>query len=136
MNLSKFTDYAFRSLIYLGKNQNRLCTVQELANYLNVSENHIKKIIHNLAKKNYILSIKGRTGGIKLATLPKNINLGDVLIYCEDFSKVVECQKDNINCIYNSEKCLIKDIVKVSTNKFIDEFKKYTLEDVLFLHKY
>ena len=51
MNLSKFTDYAFRSLIYRGKNQNRLCTVQELANYLNVSENHIKKIIHNLAKK-------------------------------------------------------------------------------------
>ena len=136
MNLSKFTDYAFRSLIYLGKNQHRLCTVEELAKCLNVSENHIKKIIHSLAKENYILSIKGRTGGIKLATLPKDINLGDVLLYCEDFSKIVECQKDNINCTYNSEKCLIKHIAKNPTIKFIDEFKKYTLEDVLDLYKH
>lgn len=131
MNLSKFTDYAFRSLIYLGENQNRLCTVEELGKHLNVSENHIKKIIHSLAKEKYILSIKGRSGGIKLATSPKNINLGDVLLHCEDFSKVVECEKDSKNCTYNSQKCLIKSIIKKSTNKFIDEFKKYTLEDVL-----
>lgn len=131
MHLSKFTDYSFRILIYLSNNKKELYTVDELSNNLNISENHIKKIVHSLAKEGYILSLKGRSGGIKLAKPPKDINLGDVLIFCEDFSKIIECKKNSINCTYNSEKCLIKNIVKSSTEKFIQEFKKYTLLDVI-----
>lgn len=131
MNLSKFTDYSFRTLIYLYINKKELYTVEELSNNLNISENHIKKIVHSLAKEGYILSLRGRNGGIKLAKDPKDINLGDVLVFCEDFSKIIECNKNSINCTYNSEKCLIKNIVKSSTEKFIQEFKKYTLSDVI-----
>lgn len=131
MNLSKFTDYSFRTLIYLSINKEELYTVEELSNNLNISENHIKKIVHSLAKEGYILSLKGRNGGIKLAKDSKDINLGDVLVFCEDFSKIIECNKNSINCTYNSEKCLIKNIVKSSTEKFIQEFKKYTLLDVI-----
>lgn len=131
MNLSKFTDYSFRTLIYLGNNDKNLYTVEELSKNLNISENHIKKIVHSLAREGYIISIKGRNGGIKLAKDPLNINLGDVLIFCEDFSKVIECKKNSENCTYNSEKCLIKNIVKSSIHKFIQEFKKYSLYDVI-----
>ncbi|WP_317366875.1 Rrf2 family transcriptional regulator [uncultured Tyzzerella sp.] len=130
MNLSKFTDYSFRILIYLANDYN-LSNVEELSKKLNISQNHIKKIVHSLAKEGYILSLKGRSGGIKLAKPPKDINLGDVLIFCEDFSKVVECKKNSTYCTYNNEKCLIKDIVQSSTKKFIQEFTKYTLEDVI-----
>ena len=49
MYLSKFTDYSFRILIYLGNNSNKLFTVDELSNTLNLSTHHIKKIIY---KKN------------------------------------------------------------------------------------
>ena len=41
MQLSKFTDYAFRALIYLANNREKLCTVEELAQELNASETHI-----------------------------------------------------------------------------------------------
>ena len=131
MNLSKFTDYTFRILIDLAINYNNLCTVQELSKNLDISENHIKKIVHSLAKEGYILSLKGRNGGIRLAKEPKDINLGEVLIFCEDFSKVIECKKNIRYCTYNSEKCLIKSIVKSSTEKFIQEFKNYNLSDVI-----
>lgn len=43
MYLSKFTDYSFRILIYLGNHPNQLFTVYELSNILNLSTNHIKK---------------------------------------------------------------------------------------------
>lgn len=43
MNLSKFSDYAFRILIYLAKNQDKICTVEELASKLEISEHHLKK---------------------------------------------------------------------------------------------
>ena len=31
MQISKFSDYAFRALIYLANNTDKLCTVEELA---------------------------------------------------------------------------------------------------------
>ena len=43
MQLSKFTDYSFRALIYLAENENKLCTIDEIAKNLNISEHHLKK---------------------------------------------------------------------------------------------
>ena len=48
MQLSKFTDYSFRALIYLADKKDSLATVEELANALQISEHHLKKIIHKL----------------------------------------------------------------------------------------
>ena len=84
MNLSKFSDYAFRILIYLAKNRDKLCTVEELASSLEISEHHLKKIVHKLAKTEYIISIKGRNGGLKLGMEPNKINLGKILIITEE----------------------------------------------------
>ena len=78
MQLSKFSDYSFRALIYLAKHTDQLCTVEELATALNTSEHHMKKVIHQLAKTEYITSIKGRGGGLKLSKNPSDINLGEV----------------------------------------------------------
>ena len=41
MQLSKFTDYSFRALVYLAQNQDRLCTVEELAKILHSSEHQM-----------------------------------------------------------------------------------------------
>ncbi len=135
MILSKFTDYSFRILIYLSTHRNELSTVEKISVELKISENHIKKIVHILAKKGYILSLKGRNGGIRLGKNASEINLGDVLVFCEDFTRVVECNKNGMNCTYNNDKCLIKNIVRSATEKFINEFRKYTLLDAVNLIK-
>ena len=66
MYLSKFTDYSFRSLLYLANHRDKICTVEELSKELDISEHHLKKIIHKLAKTDYVISMKGRSGGLKL----------------------------------------------------------------------
>ena len=62
MQLSKFTDYAFRTLIYLGKNKEKLSVVDKMAVELEISEHHLKKVVNKLAKTDYIISLKGRNG--------------------------------------------------------------------------
>ena len=42
MQLSKFSDYSFRALIYLAQHRDQLCTVEELSMNLNTSEQHMK----------------------------------------------------------------------------------------------
>lgn len=131
MYLSKFTDYSFRVLIYLGHNRNTLFTVDELSDTLNLSAHHMKKIIYKLAKNGYILSSKGRNGGIKLCMDPKNINLGNLLEITEDNLNIVECfSTDNNTCNLNNS-CKLKPIINDALNSFKTEFYKYTLDDIL-----
>ena len=131
MNLSKFSDYSFRALIYLAKNQDKLCTVEEVADYLKISEHHLKKIVQRLGKTEYIQSSKGRNGGLKLGLNPKDINLGSILRITEDNLTLVECFSDD-KCTCNlTGVCKLKIVFDNSLNSFINELSKYTLEDII-----
>lgn len=131
MNLSKFSDYSFRALIYLAKNQDKLCTVEEVADYLKISEHHLKKIVQKLGKTEYIQSSKGRNGGLKLGLNPKDINLGSILRITEDNLTLVECFSDD-KCTCNlTDVCKLKVVFDNSLNSFIKELSKYTLEDII-----
>ena len=129
MQLSKFTDYSFRALIYLADKKDSLATVEELANALDISEHHLKKIIHKLAKTNYVISIKGRGGGLKLGMEPKDINLGEILKITEDNLNIVEYfSSDSISCNLNGE-CKLKPVLNDSFNSF--KLSEYTLDYVI-----
>jgi len=130
LNLSKFSDYAFRILIYLAKNQDKICTVEELATNLQISEHHLKKIVHRLGKTEYVISTKGRNGGLKLGMEPKDINLGKILIITEESINVSECFSSAKHTCSTS-KCRLKAILSSSISSFVNEFSKYTLEDIL-----
>lgn len=131
MQLSKFTDYSFRALIYLADKKDSLATVEELANALQISEHHLKKIIHKLAKTNYVISLKGRGGGLKLGMAPEDINLGEVLKITEDNLNIVECFNNPENCPLMTGGCRLKGIIASSLQSFLNEFSKYSLKDIL-----
>ena len=131
MQISKFTDYAFRSLIYLARNRDETATVDKLAKYLEVSEHHMKKVIHKLAKTGYIISTKGRNGVLKLGLEPSEINLGKVLVATEENLNLVECMANSKLCPLMTSDCNLKRILSKSLQAFINELSKYTLEDIL-----
>ena len=129
MYLSKFTDYSFRILIYLGNHPNEIFTVDELSSILGLSTNHIKKIIYKLAKNNYIYSSKGRNEGVKLIMNPKDINLEALLEITEDNLNIVEYfSSDSISCNLNG-KCKLKPVLNDSFNSF--KLSEYTLDYVI-----
>ena len=131
MYLSKFTDYSFRILMYLGNNPDKLSTVDELASILGLSTHHVKKIVYKLSKNNYISSLKGRNGGIKLGMDPKDINLGNLLEITEDNLDILECFSiENNTCSLNNC-CKLKPIINDALESFKLELSKYTLDDIL-----
>ena len=131
MYLSKFTDYSFRILMYLGNNPDKLSTVDELSSILGLSTHHFKKIVYKLSTNNYILSLKGRNGGIKLGMDPKDINLGKLLEITEDNLDILECFSiENNTCSLNNC-CKLKPIINDALESFKLELSKYTLDDIL-----
>lgn len=130
MQLSKFSDYSFRSLIYLGNNREALCTVEELAQELHASGHHMKKVVHKLAVLGYIQSQKGRRGGLKLGMEPKDINLGTVLQVTEENMNIMDCFSSK-DCPLMAQGCPLNAIAKSALSAFIKEFSNYTLQDIL-----
>ena len=79
MQLTLYTDYSLRVLLYLGLNPPRMATITEIADSYQISRNHLVKVVHNLATQGFVHTTRGRGGGLTLARAPTDINIGDVV---------------------------------------------------------
>src|SRR5271167_3895279 len=91
MQLTRFTDYSLRVLVFLGAHPDRLCTISETAATYGISGNHLMKVVNRLALGGYIDTVRGKGGGMRLSRAPNIINLGDVVRHTEDSFHIVEC---------------------------------------------
>ena len=91
MQLTRFTDYALRTLMYLARQPDKRATVRELADYYNISRDHLVKVVHSLALSGLIDTVKGRGGGILLAQEPSRLKNRDVARNMEDNHNKSEC---------------------------------------------
>lgn len=131
MQLTRFTDYSLRTLMYLAIQNKRLCTVKELAAYYGVSQNHLVKVVHNLASLGYIESLKGKGGGIRLLKAPDKINLRDLVIQLEPNFTLVECFDEKNNTCRIAGACGLQGILQESLKAFTETLGSYTLADTI-----
>lgn len=91
MQLTRHTDFAFRVLIHLSMNPDRLVTISELAKHFAISRNHLVKVVHNLGKAGFISTVRGKNGGMRLARAPTDLKIGEVIRAMEPGFAWVEC---------------------------------------------
>lgn len=130
MRLTNLTDYALRQLMYLGQNEDRLCTIAEIAQYHQISQAHLMKVTHLLAKGGWIQTQRGKNGGMRLARTPDDINLGELVRYTETDLAVVECLGSGTHCIL-SGRCNLSNILKQALVQFLSYLDNYTLRDII-----
>ncbi len=131
MRLTSYSDYSLRVLLYLALTNNEVTTIKEIAESYGISKNHLMKIVHHLVQAGYVESIRGRAGGLKLADIPENINIGDVVRETEDDFKIVECFDAQTNTCRISETCKLRHILNESLFAFLSVLDKYTLKDLM-----
>lgn len=135
MHLTQHTDYALRTLIFLGlKPQDQLTTIQEIAEAYDISRNHLMKVVSNLAAQKYIISTRGAGGGIRLARQPQDINVGKVIKDLEPLSGLVECMRPDNRCAITAA-CSLPNMLARASAAFLAELNNYSLKDLLPEHK-
>jgi Rrf2 family nitric oxide-sensitive transcriptional repressor len=128
MRLTKHTDYAFRVLIYLASMpEDRISTVQEIAEKFDVSRSHIMKIVQKLAGAGLIHASRGQHGGIRLGQPKEAINLRRVIELMEATLAPVNC--DDPVCIIKKN-CTLKNILFEGQRQFLEHVERYTLADL------
>ncbi|QNT79547.1 Rrf2 family transcriptional regulator [Entomobacter blattae] len=126
MQLTRYTDYALRVLMYLGTSDDRLASIHEIAIVYNISQNHLMKVVHDLGKKGYVETLRGRNGGLRLAKKPSEINIGQVIRETEDNFQLVKCS----SCIIIT-KCTLISALDLALHAFLEVLDRYTLADIL-----
>lgn len=126
MKLTLFTDYAMRTLLYLGARPERLCSIGEVAQAYRISQNHLMKVVVELVRSGHIESVRGRSGGIRLGRPPEEINVGAVVRHTEDGFDLVDCG----SCVV-APACGLTGILKEALGAFMAVLDRYTLADLL-----
>ncbi len=130
MRLTLYTDYSLRVLLYLAYNKDKVVTISELANFYKISRNHLVKVVHELGLNGYILTSRGKHGGIKLARSPEEIVIGDVVRTTEPDFDLLECFNVNSDQCVITNVCNLKSVLFNAKTNFLGELDKYTLADV------
>jgi Rrf2 family nitric oxide-sensitive transcriptional repressor len=126
MRLTRYSDYAIRVLLHLGAEPDRMASIASIAEAYGVSRNHLMKVVHDLGKAGFVESVRGRSGGIRLARRPEEINLGAVLRHTEEGFDLVDCA----NCII-APACGMTAVVHEALAAFLAVFDRYSLADIL-----
>ena len=130
MHITRYTDYSLRVLIYLALQQERLVTIQQIADSYDISKNHLMKVVHQLTLKGYIESVRDKNGGLRLHRRPEDINIGVLVRETEQDMNLVECfSSDNQCCI--TPVCGLKNILAEALRAFLNTLDQYTLADIL-----
>ncbi|BBB65676.1 DNA-binding protein [Undibacterium sp. YM2] len=131
MRLTAFTDYTLRTLMYLAQHEDRLVTIQEIAELHSISKSHLTKVVHQLGMSNMVETIRGRNGGLKLNLPPEKINIGDVVRNAESDFDMAECFDRHSNTCSYSGACILKGVLSRATDSYLSVLDAVTLADLV-----
>jgi Rrf2 family nitric oxide-sensitive transcriptional repressor len=130
MRLTVHTDYALRTLLYLGLHGERLGSIRAIAQAYDISENHLTKVVHRLGRGGFVNTVRGRGGGIRLARPPAAIRIGDVVRRTEEDMALVECFGSANTCRITAD-CRLRGAFDEALRAFLAVLDGYTLADLL-----
>jgi len=131
MQLTSYTDYALRVLIYLAMSPNRQVTITEAADFFDISRNHLVKVVHQLGAKGFVQTTRGKGGGLSLQRPPEMISIGDVVRGMENHFNWVECFDPTQQHCRLLPSCGLKHLLARAGNTYLQVLNEATLADVL-----
>lgn len=129
MQLTRFSDFALRVLMYAHAADGRLVTIEEMAAAYRISRAHLMKVVNALTRAGYLKAVRGRTGGVTLARPADTIRLGDVVRATEPDFALVECFSSDNKCVIQGC-CRLPAVLRRALSAFHSELDQHTLASI------
>lgn len=131
MQLTSFTDYALRVLIYAAVHSESRCLTTDVATAFGISRHHIVKVVNQLQHLGYLATTRGREGGFALAISPRLIRIGEVVRRTEGTMTLVECFDRDTNSCPLTRACGLKGVLSEAFGAFLAVLDRYSLADLV-----
>lgn len=90
MQLTQHTDFGLRLLIVLTR-AGEAVSLPSFAAEQGLSYNHVAKVAQDLARSGFIVTRRGRGGGVSLGRPPEEITIGEVVRSLEPGLQLAQC---------------------------------------------
>lgn len=128
MQLTHYTDYSLRVLIFLGlQKDGQRVTINDIATHFAIPRTHLMKVVQRLGQLGYVHTLRGKGGGLSLGMPAESIRLGAVVRDMEARLDIIDCTEPP--CPLDG-KCRLKSILDQATGAFLAVLDEYTLADL------
>jgi len=131
VQLTQFSDYSLRLVLYLAAHPDRVASIQEVSEAYDVSQHHLVKVVQRLIAQGLITSVRGRRGGLRLNRRPDEINVGALVRLTEPHLNLVECFDPQTNTCPIEEACGLKSVLRQASDAFFGVLDAHTVADFL-----
>ena len=129
MQLTKFTDFGLRVLMYLAAMPEQgVVTVGELAQRFEIPKNHLNKVVNRMVKQGWVIATPGRNGGVRMGQAPETLHLGDILRAMEGHTELVDCNQPP--CALRGN-CYLKRVLDIGQREFYAGMNRYSLAELV-----
>lgn len=137
MKITAQEEYGLRCLLRLARADEGSLTLPEIADAEGLSVPHVAKLMAVLRQANLVDSVRGRSGGYRLAKAPEEIRLGALLLTLGEplFDEADYCHKhagiapDGI-CV-NHDACTLKSLWQTLEHWMRATLDRITIADLL-----
>ena len=130
MQLNRFTDFGLRVLMYLTQCRDRptAVTIPEIADRFGASRNHLVKVAHFMAQRGWVVTTRGKGGGLCLAHSPAAYRLGDLVRELEEQGPLIDCREPP--CALDGA-CRLSGVLAQAMQALFDGLNAHTLADLV-----
>lgn len=131
MQLTRYSDFSLRVLIYLAVRPGRPATIEAISRAYGISKAHLMKVVHELGRAGFLDTARGRGGGLRLARAPDEITVGDVIRHTEGKMDLVECFEPATSGCRIESACNLRGALEEALDAFLATLDGYTLADLV-----
>lgn len=129
MQLTRFSDLGLRVLMDLSVlPAGAVTTIAEVTKRFQVPHNHLSKVVQFMGQQGWVLTVRGKGGGIRLARPLEAYRLGQVVRALERTSEVIDCAQPP--CVLRG-RCALKGLLDEANEAFYDALDQHTLADAV-----
>jgi Rrf2 family nitric oxide-sensitive transcriptional repressor len=103
-------------------------TIPEIAGRFDVSRNHLVKVVHFMAQREWVNTTRGKGGGLNLARPASEYRVGDLIRELEQQGPLIDCREPP--CALDGS-CRLSGVLAQTLNAFYDALNAYTLADLV-----
>lgn len=132
MKISTKGRYAIRVMIDISEhNTGEYIPLMDIAKRQEISEKYLESIVAVLSKNDYLISLRGKGGGYKLARKPEEYTVGEILKLTEGSFAPVACLEKKPNKCEKASQCKTLKMWEGFEKVIEDYFAGITIADLL-----
>lgn len=129
--ISQTAEYALRAVLYLAQHGDaRPVRVGEMAESLRIPRNYLAKILHQLARHDVLVSLRGKAGGFRLAGSADELPLSTIITPFDRVDERRRCLLGRPQCSDRTA-CAAHTRWKEVADTVAEFFRETTVADLL-----